>query len=344
MSAVNSDIQKLSSLLNSATNARQRKMYQTLLDKARERAKSVEFTDDLPSSRKSTEKKVDAVVSTIKRERSKPISSATLPKIDDANDLEVMNDRVKPHSAGSEALRLEVSCERTQTTSNQKSDSNEPGIFQAVGLIECTPLVENERLSIAINATQYELRKIYGSRSQQFELLKQEIEKNGSRQMQLRVYPNIIHDSNKQEIRHLFSLVRAYADKPKCLDSPSSFVFRGIWQYVPYCSTPVISIHRNIDTLKCYKRLSTAAKKSFIRPQAFPVVWSAPVEPFVYDPNLEKSEQMPRYFVSVKAIFDNGRYKVVSMLNEPTLKIPKFIKPHRKNSTHRRSNSDSKSS
>lgn len=331
MSAVNSDIQKLSSLLNSATNARQRKMYQTLLDKARERAKSVEFTDDLPKSQKSTAHKVDTVVSTIKQERSKSISSATLPKIDDANDLEVINNEVKPHSAGSEALRQEVSLLRTQTSSNQKSDGSLTIIFQAVGLIECTPQVENDRLSIAINANQYELRRTNGPRSQQFDLLKQEIEKNGSRQMQLRVYPNIIHDSNKQEIRHLFSLVRAYADKPKCLDSSSSFVFRGIWQYVPYCSTPVISIHRNIDTLKFYKRLSLSAKRSFIRPQAFPVVWDAPVKPFRYNPELKKSEQMPRYFVEVRAVFQDNQYTVVEMLNEPTLKIPKYIKPLKKN-------------
>ena len=330
MSAVNSDIQKLSSLLNSATNARQRKMYQTLLDKARKQ-ESAESTDDSSKSQKSTANKAGAVRATSKDPLPLSASSTAEPKIDDANDREVMNDEVKPHSVGSQALRQEVSCERTQTSSNQKSDSTKTRIFQAVGLIECTPQVENNRLSIVINGNQYELRKTYGPRSQQFELLKQEIELHGSRQMQLRVYPNIIHDSNKQEIRHLFSLVRAYADKPKCLDSSSSFVFRGIWQYVPYCSTPVISIHRNIDTLKFYKRLSTAAKKSFIRPQAFPVIWSAPVEPFVYDPNLEKSEQMPRYFVEVRAIFDNGQYKVVEMLNEPTKEIPKYIKPLKRN-------------
>ena len=331
MSAVNSDIQKLSSLLKRATNARQRKMYQALLDKARERAIAEESTDDSFLAKKSTANKADTVVSTRSQERSKLISSATLPKIDDALDLEVINNGVKPHSANGEALRQQIDPNRTQASSNQKSDSNEPGIFQAVGLLECTPQVENDRLSIAINGNQYELRKTYGPRSQQFDLLKQEIELHGSRQMQLRVYPNIIHDSNKLEIRHLFSLVRAYVDKPKCLDSSSSFVFRGIWQYVPYCSTPVISIHRNIDTLKFYKRLPDAAKRSFIRPQAFPVVWDAPVEPFVYDPNLEKSEQMPRYFVEVRAIFDNGQYTVVEMLNEPTLKIPKYIKPLKKN-------------
>lgn len=331
MSAVNSEIQKLSSLLKRATNARQRKMYQALLDKARERAKSAEFTDELPKSQKSTANQADTVVSTRSQERSKSISSATLAPIDDANDLEVMNNETEPHSAGGKALRLEVSLLPTPTSSNQKSDSNEPSIFQAVGLLECIPQVENERLSIAINGNQYELRKTHGPRSQQFDLLKQEIEKNGSRQMQLRVYPNIIHDSNKLEIRHLFSLVRAYADKPKCLDSSSSFVFRGIWQYVPYCSTPVISIHRNIDMLKFYQRLSTAAKKSFVRPQAFPVVWDAPVEPFRHNPDPQKSEQMPRYFVEVTAVFQDGQYTVVEMLNEPSLDIPRYIKPSRKN-------------
>ncbi len=46
---------------------------------------------------------------------------------------------------------------------------------------------------------------------------------------------------------------------------------------------------------------------------------------------------MPRYFVSVRATFDDGQYTVVEMLNEPSLDIPKFIKPPRKKTKHQRS-------
>ena len=52
---------------------------------------------------------------------------------------------------------------------------------------------------------------------------------------------------------------------------------------------------------------------------------------------------MPRYFVEVRAVFKDGQYTVVEMLNEPTLEIPKLIKPLRKNPQRQPSDSDSKS-
>jgi hypothetical protein len=38
---------------------------------------------------------------------------------------------------------------------------------------------------------------------------------------------------------------------------------------------------------------------------------------------------MPRYFVQVRAIFKNGQFEVVEMLEEPTLDIPRYIKPQK---------------
>lgn len=327
MTAVKSDLQKLENLLNSATNERQRKMYQALLDKARKKAVALSSMEDTPPKAKSTTERVKPGSSTDKQKQSKLTDKKVSPANNNANENEVTNDVLKQDRDLSEALKEDIA------HPTQQPDSSKPRMFQAVGLIKCTPYIENDRLKLKIDDRDYELKKVNRRWSKQFTQLKQDLEENGSRQMLLRVYPNIIHhpDNSENPYHHSFSLVRAYFDESKCLDSSESFIFRGIFTYVPYCSTPVISIHRNIDTLKLYQRLSNAAKRSFIRPQAFPVVWSAPVEPFVYDPKLEKSEQMPRYFVEVKAIFDNDRYKVVSMLNEPTKEIPKYIKPLKRN-------------
>ena len=54
MIAVKSDLQKLENLLNSATNERQRKMYQALLDKARKKAVALSSMEDTPPKAKST--------------------------------------------------------------------------------------------------------------------------------------------------------------------------------------------------------------------------------------------------------------------------------------------------
>ena len=79
-----------------------------------------------------------------------------------------------------------------------------------------------------------------------------------------------------------------------------------------------------------YKRLSPGAKKAFARLQAFPVVWYAPVEPSRYNPELDHDQQMPRYFVQVRAVFEDGQFEVIEEIEKPTLDIPRYIKPQRK--------------
>ena len=334
MTVVKSDLQKLETLLNSATNERQRKMYQSLLDKARQNAA---LQESALNSEQAAESKIDSVdsltlASSIKQQKqSEPkeeeqvLSSATAKERDRTNDVAHKGSGNLPTDP------KEIAQKQTLSEAGKQFKSSQPTIFQAVGLIRCTPQIEGDRLIVAIDDRDYELKKGSGRWRKQFDELKQEIEQHGSTEMLLRVYPNIIHDSKNQEIRYWFTLVRAYFDESQCSDNREDFIFRGIWNIVPYCDEPVISIHRNINTLGFYQRLSFKAKKAFIRPQAFPVVWDAPVEPFVYDPKLEKSEQMPRYFVEVRATFDDGRYTVVEMLNEPTKEIPKYIKSMKKN-------------
>ena len=128
-----------------------------------------------------------------------------------------------------------------------------------------------------------------------------------------------------------FSLVNYSQDGEKINDSPFGFVLRGIWQYIPFSKSPVITIYRNRDRLGYFKRLNKSRQLSFAKPHHIPVVWDAPFEPFKYNPTLEKGEQMPRYFVEVRAVFKDGLYVVEEMLRAPTLKIPKLIKVSKKN-------------
>ena len=227
------------------------------------------------------------------------------------------------------------------------SDSKEQPYFSGVGIIRGTPYLEDEKIFVTIDEQQYELQKVVGGVSRKrIDLLKEEIEQNGSREMILRVYPSIIHHVNGTPPYQSFRLIQFYIDEERGVlalgdtpgDSPSQyselpeeFIFRGIWRFVSYCPNPVITINRNISRLKYYKSLSSVAQKYFARAQDFPVVWDAPVEPFKYDSKRKKSEQMPCYFVQVKAIFKNGQYIVTSILSEPTLDIPRFIKSPKKN-------------
>ncbi|MCC0179195.1 hypothetical protein I4641_19705 [Waterburya agarophytonicola K14] len=338
MTVVKSDLQKLEALLKSATNERQRKMYQSLLDKALKEIghqESVQLedkrTDDFltvslaPSSGKPVKDRQ-------KQKKKKKQKEQTIEQVlskTDALDIETIE---KAQNSDRLTDPEKVDQKSTKSEGKEQSKLSQPNIFQAIGLIKCIPQIKEDKLYVTIDDLDYELRRGAKWSHRHFDKLKEEIEQNGSREMWLRVYPNIIHDSKNQEIRYWFTLVKAFLSRTNCSEQGEDFVFRGTWRYVSYCCNPVISIHRNIDNIKFYQRLSFKAKKAFARPLDFPVVWSAPIEPFRYNRELVPKEQMPHYFVQVKAVFEDGRFKVVEMISEPTLDVPRYIKPP-KNST-----------
>jgi len=85
--------------------------------------------------------------------------------------------------------------------------------------------------------------------------------------------------------------------------------------------------------LPTFKKLNAKQQFHFAKPHHIPVVWSATVEPFKFNPQAEKGSQMPRYFVEVRAIFKDGLYVVEEMLREPTRNIPRFIKVSKSSAT-----------
>ena len=367
MTAEKTDLQKLENLLNSATNERQRKMYLKLLNKARA---ELAPDSSAPKQQKTTEsstKKTQTTASTKKKARGKSsldkapsaskktssIVNATSEKdkassIDDSivvtEEISTSNNSTsvaktnqikQDKKLASTKTKAQKQSKKTnssdKTTSSPTSDSTKKAYFSGVGIIKCTPYLEDEKLFVTIDEQQYELQKVVGVRRKQIDLLKSSLEQNGSREMLLRVYPNIIHHSDGSPPYHLFRLVQFYLNEEQYSDFPEEFIFRGIWRVISYCSSPVITINRNINRLGVYKNLSSVAQKYFAKSQDFPVVWDAPVEPFKYDSQRRKSEQMPCYFVQVKATFKNGQYIVTEMLSEPTLEIPRFIQPPKKN-------------
>lgn len=342
MSAVQSNLQKLESLVKQATNARQRKMYQSLLDKARQDLHVQEpaaHSFQAESKAKADKVKLTATESTSQPQQSQPAEERVLPHLNASNTSDTLDtkERVIANDvakADTNELRAKVDSavlvdSTAPTPSENEPVVERPAIFQAIGLIRCVAQIEEERLTIVIDNQPYELRKGGRRLNKQFNLLKQDLEQNGSRELWLRVYPKVVYDSNSQTIRYWFALVKAYLDDersryPNLVDD---FVFRGVWQRVPHCQSPVISIYRNLNNLNFYRRLSPTARKAFAQPHSFPVDWSAPVEPFRYHPKLDEERQMPRYFVQVRAVFKAERFEVVEILDEPTLEIPKHIQP-----------------
>ena len=209
----------------------------------------------------------------------------------------------------------------------QKQHQNEETpLFQALGTVIATPYLKDDLLKVIINDDEYDLAYVRGRRTQAHRILKSKLEENSSKEMFLKLYPNAVFWGSPKKLKLFFSLVRFSYNCQRIDNYPKGFVLRGIWQMIPHCQSPVISIYRNLNQLPMLKRLDTKQQIYFVKPNHLPVSWDAPVEPFQFNPQGKKGSQMPRYFVEVRATFQDGLYVVEEMLREPTLNIPKSLK------------------
>ncbi len=388
------DSQKLEKLLISATNERQRKMYQSLLQKARriEQAskKSSSATSNTAKTQtaplqeqattkasSATEKKVKAqvILGKVEKQEQVAIVSSSSPDQNHENlpKLELAPKPVleKPPTQKSDSTNLlllsiqEVTTQTNPSTSTltaennqqsaQKDSSNnqapspnkqakssqsqgnkqktqkkkveaEAPIFQALVKMLLTPYLKGNNLKVEINGQEYNL--LYGSDFTfiAHKKLRQELIENGSSKMLVKLYPNV-QFSKQSETPKLSFILGSFEQKYQPNRKYSQkFRLRGIWQYIPQSQSPVISIYRNVDQLGQFKKLNEKQQSQFVRPNHIPVLWDdAPVAPFKYEAELEKEAQMPRYFVEVEAIIQDGLYVVQEMLREPTLDIPEFL-------------------
>ncbi len=350
MSIVQFDSQKIEQLLNSATSERQRKMYQALLDKARKQERS-STTNKTPETTPSTEKKTQTTTKgqtktktqkktqTVKKnQKTTPQSTTTevstptkqSPKtVTESSPLPPTPETPQPApSAIDQTPQTEPKSQSKK--SQKKQPAAKPTIFQAIGTVIATPYLKDDLLKVVIDGCEYDLLYVKGFRSKAYPLLRAGLEKNGSSPMFLRLYPKATFDYQTSQPRVAFSLVNFSRACEKINDQPQGFMLRGIWQYIPQCNSPVITIYRNRAQKEFFKKLNKSQQLAFAQPLHIPVVWDAPVEPFKFNPEAEKDSQMPRYFVEVRAIFKDGLFVVEEMLREPTRKIPRFIKVSKK--------------
>ncbi len=398
------DSKKLEKLLSSATSERQRKMYQSLLQKARiqeqasKKSPSVtqtkvksqailgkvekqEKTQAKSSGVTETKVKSQAILGKVEQQEKAAVTSSGAtqtknqenpPKVELASPTVLEKPPVRePEPANLSSLPEEKTT--TQTTHNLATETNkdkesnqaeldknqavskeeksqdkttktakakgtkkkaqrtqgseEIPIFQALGKMILSPYLKENNLKVEINGQEYAL--LYGDDFTfvAHKNLRRQLVKSGSRKMLLKLYPNV-QFSNKSEKPKLSFILGGFENKYYTnRQYPEKFKLRGIWQYVPFCQTPVISIYRNLEQLWQFQKLNEKEQLKLAKPHHIPVVWDdAPVEPFKYVAEVPKEEQMPRYFVEVRAIIKDGVYVVQEMLKEPTLNIPPYIK------------------
>ena len=292
------DSQKLEKLLISATNERQRKMYQSLLQKARR----IEQASKKSSSATSNTAKAQTILGKVQsREKTSLLSSSTTenqaktatllqppPKLEKppsrqetaTNPSSVSNTESKPENKettktnqntststtkNNEKLAQDKSSKKQSESQQQKSKSaqgkstkkkqqkqqfkEKAPIFQAMGKMVLTPYLEDNDLKVELNGQEYDLLYESDFTFIAHRKLRQELKKNGSSKMLLKLYPNA-RFSNKSETVQLSFILGSFTKKYQTNRKyPEKFQLRGIWQYIPQSQNPVVSIYRNVDQL-----------------------------------------------------------------------------------------------
>ena len=139
------------------------------------------------------------------------------------------------------------------------------------------------------------------------------------KELTLTVYPQVVYEKGKRDFCKIyFKLVGWTEERTK---DEGLFTIKGIWQFIPQYKRPVISVYRNQkqwDGDRC--------KASHV-----PVLWKdSPHRPFKFNP--KSKTQSDKYFAQVKTKFIPrlNTFGVVDMIAEPSLKVPRYIKPVKK--------------
>ncbi|MBW4450599.1 MAG: hypothetical protein KME38_28165 [Spirirestis rafaelensis WJT71-NPBG6] len=220
---------------------------------------------------------------------------------------------------------------------------NNQTLFQAVGIIKGDVEIASEPGKpsiISVQGKDYAL--LYIPNKQGFkalDALKREIEATGTNQ-RLIVYPKITHfpgrDKAYQVAFQLVGFDRGSQPAGIGVDlNDFEFKISGLWQFIPVCPTPCISVFKNFtdERLEYVKQSEVYKRVKFMKGSHIPILWKdAPVKPFRFNPKIEKEEQGKPVFVAVKAKFLPNRnvFGFDSLLGMPQEDAPKFFKASKK--------------
>ncbi|MDJ0736301.1 MAG: hypothetical protein QNJ47_19925 [Nostocaceae cyanobacterium] len=225
----------------------------------------------------------------------------------------------------------------TEAPEDEEEDSG--AIFQAVGIITGEINLNNEgKNTIKLGNIEYPLFYIPKKR-RVFDALLKEIESTGNHTQRLVVYPRAIHFP-KKEVPHQIAFQLVGFDRGREEQGVSEelgdleFKISGLWQFIPVCRTPCVSVFRNFsrERLEFIKQAEAVKKVKFMKASHLPLLWKdAPVKPFRFNPKAGKDQGHPA-FVSVKAKFLPQRnvFGFEALLSLPQENAPRFLKASKK--------------
>ncbi|MBD0261330.1 MAG: hypothetical protein ICV85_16240 [Tolypothrix sp. T3-bin4] len=224
------------------------------------------------------------------------------------------------------------------TANPQKSKPSHQPIFQGIGiLVGQIKFTENQGF-VVVKGKEYPLLFAH-HRRKFYDELRSQIESDNGEPSRLIVYPKITHFPKREKPYHVgFQLVSL--DKGCATNGISQqlqdFEFKlcGLWQFIPACQTPCISVFKNFSSerLTYIKQIEKDKKVRYLKASHIPVMWRGDTKPFRFNPKLTALEQGHPTFVEVIAKFEPGHdvFEFSKLLAEPTEKAPNFLKAGKK--------------
>ncbi len=234
---------------------------------------------------------------------------------------------VEATNTGASSVSKQASTSSGEQTKEQETE--QPVIFQAVGLLSGLITAEEKKLKITIDENIYTLRFAPGYKRKIFERLKSEIIEQGSQQKNILVYPQFnITKKGEEKLGFLLSNYKS-VDQNYVAFTDREFKLSGIWQYLPDGERTCITIRRNYseDFLSVLEKMNDKQKANLLQPMHLPLLWANPsVEPYTSAVEEEEETKKP-YFVTLKAVFvvEENKFKVIEELAEPSLDIPRYF-------------------
>ncbi|MBD1923720.1 hypothetical protein H6F77_22005 [Microcoleus sp. FACHB-831] len=232
---------------------------------------------------------------------------------------------------------------------NPSLPENPDAIFQAVGIIVGEVAFSDKKAFVTIADKQYPL--FYASSHKKaFDALKLHLKKTAESQLRLIVYPKVMHFPSREQPYVIgFQLVGFTSVNVTPIQSitPSDsssidrqlqdreFKLSGLWQFIPVCQTPCITIQKNFsdERLTYIKEAPPEQKVNFMKASHIPLLWrNAPVKPFRFNPKLDKEQQGQASFIEIKAIFlpEKDVFEFSSLRSLPSNIPPRSLKAGKK--------------
>jgi hypothetical protein len=216
-------------------------------------------------------------------------------------------------------------------------ETTDDSMFQAIGVITgIVEIKEDNHLAIAIDGKKYALY-ISKYEIREYNKLREKVKESPDQIWRLVVYPRVLHVP-QQPHQINFNLVGFDTGIRKGVSTElKDFEFKlcGVWQFIPVCRIPCITVYKNFSCEKLYliKNAPPDQRVQLMKPLHVPVMWQpSPIKPFRFNPKLQREEQGNPLFVEVLAKFvpNTSTFEIIDTISPPKKQPPQSLRVNKR--------------